>query len=134
MLPRSDLSSSCALLQESTSSKCVALYALLIASLTNFKLIYCLISFLTSLCLTSHIKCKSFGMRRILQAIGADNVYRNEDEWSFEYDSFGMPVRAYHLTLGKWADIMVVAPITCNSMAKAVAGIRDNLLSSVFVA
>lgn len=73
-------------------------------------------------------------MRRILQAIGAENIYRDEDEWSFEYDSFGMPVRAYHLTLGKWADIMVVAPITCNSMAKAVAGIRDNLLSSVFVA
>ena len=26
------------------------------------------------------------------------------------------------------------APITCNSMGKAVAGIGDNLLSSVFVA
>jgi len=77
---------------------------------------------------------KSFGMGRIIKSIGAENVYRDEDEWSFEYDRFGMPVRACHLALRKWADVMVVAPITCNSMAKAVAGIGDNLLSSVFVA
>lgn len=45
-----------------------------------------------------------------------------------------MPVRACHLALRKWADVFVVAPITCNSMAKAVAGIGDNLLSSTLVA
>lgn len=73
-------------------------------------------------------------MERIIQAIGAENVYRDEDEWSFEYDHFDMPVRACHLAIRKWADVMVVAPITCNSMAKACAGIGDNLLSSVFVA
>ena len=77
---------------------------------------------------------KSFGSERVLKAIGADNVYRDEDEWSFEYDSFDMPVRACHLALRKWADVMVVAPITCNSMAKAVAGLGDNLVSSVLVA
>jgi len=77
---------------------------------------------------------KTFGMKQILDSIGADNVYRDEDEWSFEYDKFDMPVRACHLALRKWADVMVVAPITCNTMAKAVAGIGDNLLSSVFVA
>lgn len=51
---------------------------------------------------------KTFGMQRILNSIGADNVYRDEDEWSFEYDKFDMPVRACHLALRKWADVMVV--------------------------
>jgi gamma-glutamylcyclotransferase (GGCT)/AIG2-like uncharacterized protein YtfP len=77
---------------------------------------------------------KSFGSQRVIDAIGAENIYRDEDEWSFEYDAFDMPVRACHLAIRKWADVMVVAPITCNSMAKACAGIGDNLLSSVLVA
>ena len=45
-----------------------------------------------------------------------------------------MPVRACHLELRKWADVLVIAPITCNTMAKCVAGIGDTLLSAVLVA
>ena len=45
-----------------------------------------------------------------------------------------MPVRAAHLALCDWADCVVVAPISCNSMGKIANGVADNLLSSVFVA
>jgi len=77
---------------------------------------------------------KSFGMERVINAIGSENIYRDEDEWSFEYEKFDMPVRACHLAIRKWADVLVVAPMTCNTMAKAAAGIGDNLLSSILVA
>jgi len=77
---------------------------------------------------------KSFGMERVITAIGSENIYRDEDEWSFEYEKFDMPVRACHLAIRKWADVLVVAPMTCNTMAKAAAGIGDNLLSSILVA
>eukprot|EP00931_Biecheleriopsis_adriatica_P006363 TRINITY_DN107776_c0_g1_i1.p1 TRINITY_DN107776_c0_g1~~TRINITY_DN107776_c0_g1_i1.p1 ORF type:complete len:716 (-),score=109.81 TRINITY_DN107776_c0_g1_i1:93-2240(-) len=77
---------------------------------------------------------KAFGMQRIMQSIGPENMYRDDDEWNFEYQRFGMPVRACHLALRQWADVMVVAPVTCNSIAKAAAGIGDTLVTSVFIA
>lgn len=33
---------------------------------------------------------KTHGMTRILDSIGADNVYRDEDEWSFDYDTVSL--------------------------------------------
>ena len=77
---------------------------------------------------------KDFGINRIRNAIGGENIYRDDDEWNFEYVNFGMPVRACHLALREWADVMVVAPLTCNSMAKCAAGVGDTLITSVFIA
>ena len=45
-----------------------------------------------------------------------------------------MPVRASHLALCDWADCVIVAPITCNTMGKVANGIGDSLITSVFVA
>ncbi len=36
-----------------------------------------------------------------------------------------------HVELGLWADAMIVAPLTANTMAKMAAGIADNLLLTV---
>ncbi len=44
-----------------------------------------------------------------------------EDEWS------------NHVMLGRWADLMVVAPLSCNTMAKMANGFCDNLLLSVYL-
>ena len=38
-----------------------------------------------------------------------------------------------HVMLGRWADIMIVAPLSCNSLAKIAAGICDNLVSAVYL-
>ena len=45
-----------------------------------------------------------------------------------------MPVRACHLALRAWADVLLIAPTTCNTIAKAAAGIGDTLITEVLVA
>lgn len=46
----------------------------------------------------------------------------------FEGDSW-----ANHVKLGRWADVMVVAPATCNTLAKMASGECDNLLLAVYL-
>lgn len=49
----------------------------------------------------------------------------DDDEWS-AWNKRGDPV--VHIDLGKWADVMVIAPLGANSLAKIASGICDNLL------
>ncbi len=77
---------------------------------------------------------RDFGTERIEKCITHNDYYRDDDEWNFRYIEFGMPLRASHLALCDWADCVIVAPVTCNSMGKIANGIADNLLTSVFVA
>lgn len=39
-----------------------------------------------------------------------------------------------HITLAKWADLMIIVPATANIIAKVVHGISDDLLSTTFLA
>ena len=55
-------------------------------------------------------------------------VYRDSDEWS-AWKTRGDPV--LHIELRKWADLMVVAPLSANTLAKVSNGICDNLLTCV---
>lgn len=45
----------------------------------------------------------------------------NDDSWS------------NHVMLGRWADLMLVAPLSCNSMAKMASGLCDNLLMATYL-
>jgi phosphopantothenoylcysteine decarboxylase/phosphopantothenate--cysteine ligase len=38
-----------------------------------------------------------------------------------------------HVMLGRWADVMVIAPASCNTLAKLANGICDNLLLAVYL-
>ena len=38
-----------------------------------------------------------------------------------------------HVLLGRWADIMMIAPLSCNTLAKMASGICDNLLMAVYL-
>lgn len=38
-----------------------------------------------------------------------------------------------HAILGRWADIIIIAPLTCNTLAKMANGLCDNLLLSVYL-
>jgi phosphopantothenoylcysteine decarboxylase/phosphopantothenate--cysteine ligase len=38
-----------------------------------------------------------------------------------------------HVLLGRWADIMLVAPLSCNSLSKMANGACDNLLLAVYL-
>src|SRR5690242_16083671 len=38
-----------------------------------------------------------------------------------------------HVMLGRWADVMLIAPLSCNSMAKMAHGLCDNLLLAIYL-
>lgn len=40
---------------------------------------------------------------------------------------------ANHVMLGRWADIFLIAPLSCNSLAKMAHGSCDNLLTAVYL-
>ena len=67
-------------------------------------------------------------LQSILQIKNLDGIYRDEDEWAKPWvrgDSI------LHIELRRWADIMVIAPLSADSMAKMSLGLADNLLLSV---
>src|SRR4029079_19158175 len=45
----------------------------------------------------------------------------DEDTWS------------NHVMLGRWADVMLIAPLSCNTLAKMATGICDNLLLATYL-
>ena len=40
---------------------------------------------------------------------------------------------ANHVELGRWADIMLIAPLSCNTLSKMANGLCDNLLLAVYL-
>lgn len=40
---------------------------------------------------------------------------------------------ANHVELGRWADVMVIAPLSCNTLSKMATGLCDNLLMAVYL-
>lgn len=40
---------------------------------------------------------------------------------------------ANHVALGRWADIFIIAPLSCNTLAKMATGLCDNLLMAVYL-
>lgn len=40
---------------------------------------------------------------------------------------------ANHVMLGRWADVMLIAPLTCNTLAKMAAGLCDNLVLATYL-
>ena len=40
---------------------------------------------------------------------------------------------ANHVMLGRWADVMVIAPLSCNTLAKMATGQCDNLLMATYL-
>lgn len=46
----------------------------------------------------------------------------------FDEDSW-----ANHVMLGRWADVMLIAPLSCNTLAKMAGGFCDNLLLAVYL-
>ncbi|MEP7319065.1 MAG: bifunctional phosphopantothenoylcysteine decarboxylase/phosphopantothenate--cysteine ligase CoaBC [Panacibacter sp.] len=67
---------------------------------------------------------KNFVSPLVLSTLSGNNVlidFFDEDTW------------ANHVILGRWADIMLVAPLTCNTLSKMASGQCDNLLIAVYL-
>ena len=54
--------------------------------------------------------------------------FEDQDEWS-SWQKRGDPV--LHIVLRDWADLMLIAPLDANTLAKLAVGICDNLLTNV---
>jgi phosphopantothenoylcysteine decarboxylase len=54
-------------------------------------------------------------------------VCADEDEWASYASVHADPV--LHVELGKWADVLLIAPLSANSLAKLAGGLADNLLT-----
>lgn len=48
-------------------------------------------------------------------------------------DLFGENAWANHVMLGRWADLLVIAPLSCNTLGKMASGICDNLLLATYL-
>ncbi|KAF2117628.1 flavo protein [Lophiotrema nucula] len=57
-----------------------------------------------------------------------DGIYFDEDEWR---DPWVRGNKILHIELRRWADLMVVAPLSADTLAKITQGWSDNLLLSV---
>lgn len=54
-------------------------------------------------------------------------VYTDKDEWMGEKYAPDMPIA--HIELSKWADVLLISPLTANTLAKIALGLADNLLT-----
>lgn len=48
-------------------------------------------------------------------------------------DLFKEDTWANHVQLGRWADVMLIAPLSCNTLSKMAAGACDNLLTASYL-
>lgn len=54
-------------------------------------------------------------------------MHIDEEEWNWQKRGDSV----LHIELRKWADLLLIAPLSANTMAKIVNGICDNLLSLI---
>lgn len=68
-------------------------------------------------------KAKAFVAPQALAVMSENPCLADGDEW-------GNTQRVIHIELAKWCDLMLIAPLSANTMAKIANGICDNLLTS----
>jgi len=62
-----------------------------------------------------------------VEAAGS-RVWLDEDEWTGKY-KIGAPI--LHIELRRWADVVLIAPCTANTLSKIAHGLCDNLVTSL---
>lgn len=61
-----------------------------------------------------------------VETLSQNPVYTDDSTWENE------PLA--HIELAKWADLVLIAPLTANTLAKIAHGFSDNLLTSLILA
>ncbi|MBD2454814.1 bifunctional phosphopantothenoylcysteine decarboxylase/phosphopantothenate--cysteine ligase CoaBC [Nostoc sp. FACHB-87] len=63
-----------------------------------------------------------------LATLSRHPAYTDDDFWQPTHS------RPLHIELGEWADLIVIAPLTANTLAKLTYGMADNLLTNTVLA
>ncbi|KAJ3525145.1 hypothetical protein NMY22_g10694 [Coprinellus aureogranulatus] len=69
----------------------------------------------------------TFFQREDIEILGR-HVWTDDDEWDPNY-KIGDPI--LHIELRRWADIVLVAPCSANTLAKIAQGVCDNVVTSL---
>ena len=64
----------------------------------------------------------------LLDYPNVEGIHKDEDEWKKPWIRGD---KILHIELRRWAHVMLIAPLSANSLAKIVNGISDNLITSV---
>lgn len=67
-------------------------------------------------------------LEQLAKYSNVDAIYRDEDEWKNPWIR-GAPI--LHIELRRWADMLVITPLSANTLAKISNGLSDNLLTSI---
>ncbi|KAM5455587.1 putative phosphopantothenoylcysteine decarboxylase [Microsporum audouinii] len=67
-------------------------------------------------------------LQQIRRMKGVEGIYHDEDEWKKPWVR-GADI--LHIELRRWAHVLLIAPLSANSLAKMAVGMADNLLLSV---
>lgn len=67
-------------------------------------------------------------LKDIASIPNVEAIYEDSDEWARPWTR-NEPI--LHIELRRWADIMVISPLSANTLAKIVNGMADGLLTSV---
>jgi phosphopantothenoylcysteine decarboxylase / phosphopantothenate---cysteine ligase len=71
---------------------------------------------------------KKFITPLTLATLSRHPAYTDDDFWQPTHS------RPLHIELGEWADVLVIAPLTANTLAKLAYGMADNLLTNTVLA
>ncbi|KAM0787936.1 hypothetical protein ACM66B_006141 [Microbotryomycetes sp. NB124-2] len=63
-----------------------------------------------------------------VEPLGDVNVWTDEDEWA-GWSEMGDPI--LHIELRRWADVVLIAPCSANTLAKIANGMCDNIVTSL---
>ena len=63
----------------------------------------------------------------VFKYLGAEAVYGPHDDFTFSATT-DLPGPVLHINLAKWADRIVLAPLSANTLAKVAHGMADDLL------
>lgn len=55
-------------------------------------------------------------------------IYKDSDEWN-TFNKIGDDI--LHIELRRWSDIVIIAPLSANTLAKISNGLADNLVTSI---